>query len=985
MALHAAAAVRLLGVLPALALAEGVVALALVATSPFPVAFAWTDPVRSVLESWRAGGFPALAALAMVSGLVQRVGGWSEALRRVRAELHAADGRLSLLVGLVGGVAAAARVTEWLNPFPWELDRLGVLMLVLLPLHLATRAALARRGLWRDAAWLRRCPREARARFGPAVALSAAVLALYTLVAFDFTVVKAHLFHLRLPADASLVALEDAVLGARVRDALTEWARSSPAVTDVLDDAYFRVFHLVVLTTVTLGLARRREGQLRFVGALSLCYLVGGPAYYLWPSLGPLFTQPERFAFLSDSWRVGPPIAELLRQSTFGGLRGELRELRPFLFIAAMPSLHVAQAVVIAHHARGELVWSAVAWVLAALSVVATVALGWHYLLDVVGGVALAVGCLIAVRRLAARLWPAGPPPSLDVGDGARDPEPASDARAGIGVTGAPSPGSRWFVLGALGVSAFVLGRLLLGYLGAGHDDTWIALFAAEELARGHGLVTHDGLPGEIGSSLLHVLALAGLARLGASDLYLANKALGAAAGALTVAVLLARRRDWFASLSRERAGGAALLSVWITGSSVTFLFWTMGGLETPLVGLLVALLVSELAASRPRAGVLALVLVGLVAARPEGVLYALLVPLLRRRLPRPRLLTVAALPWGAFAALTALRWGLTGHVAPLPVLAKVGGDAPLARLAGGLEYAAAFAVASPLHLALLAGAVAVALRTGAARLGRDRRALLALVGLQGGLAVVAGGDWMTYYRFLYPALPALAALGAHAILGTGRSVVGALPAAPRRAALLALAVAVVLAGSVERSHLGPFGMTDTNRVQRLWDALDPAFGAGLGDRARRLNVPYARDEGDLFPFVDGPLRRVAERAERLQVVSYQFGAFAYRVRRAGLDVALHDPMGVCDPRTATLGGARNALGLEDGRYPERFLDPASGSPLARHLAAVAPDVVYVLDLSREQREAVERLGYRVVWDRPDAKVLARAALAPRFRAVSAP
>lgn len=125
----------------------------------------------------------------------------------------------------------------------------------------------------------------------------------------------------------------------------------------------------------------------------------------------------------------------------------------------------------------------------------------------------------------------------------------------------------------ALAVLVF---RCLDAFAGAGHDDTFITLLAAENLAEGRGFITPNGKPGEIGSSLLHVLLLAFAQRLHVPDLFLFNKGLGLAASALTLSLIVVRARTFFPTPSLLQALVACVTAAWLP----TFSFWTMGGLR---------------------------------------------------------------------------------------------------------------------------------------------------------------------------------------------------------------------------------------------------------------------------------------------------------------------------------------------------------------------------------------------------------------------
>lgn len=137
--------------------------------------------------------------------------------------------------------------------------------------------------------------------------------------------------------------------------------------------------------------------------ALSLNWILGTISYYALPSLGPIYVQPYRFSDL--------PVTEVT------GLQGALWRNRvevladPFATqsvhgIAAFASLHTSitltAALVVTLTRMPTLVqWAA--WAFFALTAVATVYFGWHYVIDVVFGMVIAVVAVVLGRVLVRR------------------------------------------------------------------------------------------------------------------------------------------------------------------------------------------------------------------------------------------------------------------------------------------------------------------------------------------------------------------------------------------------------------------------------------------------------------------------------------------------------------------------------------------------------------------------------------------------------
>ena len=136
-----------------------------------------------------------------------------------------------------------------------------------------------------------------------------------------------------------------------------------------------------------------------YVTALCLNWLLGAVSYYLVPSLGPVFVQPERYAVLPETG------VSLLQESL---ARARLEVLADptgadaIAGVAGFASLHcsvVFTAVLMAHLARLPVFVRFALWVFLLLTITATAYFGWHYLIDDVAGLAIgAVSVLIAER-----------------------------------------------------------------------------------------------------------------------------------------------------------------------------------------------------------------------------------------------------------------------------------------------------------------------------------------------------------------------------------------------------------------------------------------------------------------------------------------------------------------------------------------------------------------------------------------------------------
>ena len=145
-----------------------------------------------------------------------------------------------------------------------------------------------------------------------------------------------------------------------------------------------------------------------YVTALSFNWLLGAVSYYTLPSLGPIYVHPETFADLPDTAVEG--LQEGLWRNRLEVLAGP-HATEDVHGIAAFASLHVSvvfTAALVAQLARLPklLRWSL--WAFVALTSVATVYFGWHYIVDVpaglvIGGLSVWLAALAVGRTRAAR------------------------------------------------------------------------------------------------------------------------------------------------------------------------------------------------------------------------------------------------------------------------------------------------------------------------------------------------------------------------------------------------------------------------------------------------------------------------------------------------------------------------------------------------------------------------------------------------------
>ncbi len=130
-----------------------------------------------------------------------------------------------------------------------------------------------------------------------------------------------------------------------------------------------------------------------YVTALAFDWVLGVAAYYAFPTLGPIYSRPVDFMSLPESSKA---LQSTMMTDRFQVL-GSPRATDTLQTIAAFPSLHVGMMVTICllvHWNTRRVLPRVLAWTMLVLTVLATLYLGWHFFIDVLGGAA--VGALAA-------------------------------------------------------------------------------------------------------------------------------------------------------------------------------------------------------------------------------------------------------------------------------------------------------------------------------------------------------------------------------------------------------------------------------------------------------------------------------------------------------------------------------------------------------------------------------------------------------------
>ena len=200
--------------------------------------------------------------------------------------------------------------------------------------------------------------------------------------------------------DRQLADWDRALFGGNDPAALLHALLGTGAATHALSGAYLLLFVFIPVTlAAALVFSPNLQAGLFYAAAQSLNWLLGAASYFLLPSLGPVYAYPAAFANLpvTDASKLQELLLdqriEFLRDPAVGTAQS----------IAAFASLHVSiffTGALAAHIFGLGRRLQIGAWVLVALTTTSTIYLGWHYVVDDLGGMVLGAMAIGLARAL---------------------------------------------------------------------------------------------------------------------------------------------------------------------------------------------------------------------------------------------------------------------------------------------------------------------------------------------------------------------------------------------------------------------------------------------------------------------------------------------------------------------------------------------------------------------------------------------------------
>jgi membrane-associated phospholipid phosphatase len=208
--------------------------------------------------------------------------------------------------------------------------------------------------------------------------------------------------------DASIRAVDEALYSAiwGYRVAYEGWFPLVHAwwLVTIFERAYLSLFAEIALAVVVL--ARHTHAVRWFVARLVFCYACGLLFFVGWPVAGPCLVYPASINATFSGLNTRAIMQSSLEE--FSAIRSGGQPVTGFAYFVALPSLHVAMAVLLQLTLQQR---SRIGgWVVAPINILiiaSTVVLGYHYLADVPAGALLACAAIWLVRQRAANRLPA--------------------------------------------------------------------------------------------------------------------------------------------------------------------------------------------------------------------------------------------------------------------------------------------------------------------------------------------------------------------------------------------------------------------------------------------------------------------------------------------------------------------------------------------------------------------------------------------------
>ncbi len=172
---------------------------------------------------------------------------------------------------------------------------------------------------------------------------------------------------------------------------LLNWTHQFPHLVSYLHACYDTWFFQIVLTPMLLALFNDINEIDRYFVATFASLLIGATIYYFWPTIAPAGILESPYFLQSQHELVMRfnQVHQHLPVTVFGG------------GMIAFPSFHIINSLLVTYAWRRRWYIFIPLLILNISVVFSTMALGYHYLIDVIGGVILAAVSILLAHRLS--------------------------------------------------------------------------------------------------------------------------------------------------------------------------------------------------------------------------------------------------------------------------------------------------------------------------------------------------------------------------------------------------------------------------------------------------------------------------------------------------------------------------------------------------------------------------------------------------------
>jgi len=168
------------------------------------------------------------------------------------------------------------------------------------------------------------------------------------------------------------------------------WTHAHPFIANFVNECYGLMYiQLAVVPLILALLMQKRALRVLFMSIL-MSFIVGSAIYYFMPTTAPasMFHDPNFALQQHDTFIKFYEIHHYLPITTMAG------------GLVAFPSFHVVWATLLAYSFRHKKFWFYPMALFNVIIILSTIMLGWHYLIDVIGGIVLAGLSILAAEMI---------------------------------------------------------------------------------------------------------------------------------------------------------------------------------------------------------------------------------------------------------------------------------------------------------------------------------------------------------------------------------------------------------------------------------------------------------------------------------------------------------------------------------------------------------------------------------------------------------